>query len=134
MNVHVPVLCVYLIAQLTMIDLPYNAMCCRKRSLLVLNQFASEDVYIHAIFVGMADRRASKRAFRFFVCFGGALSTRHACRAIVALDLYTRNHFSESHGFTVRWPQTKGTASNERVQYMVSCLLTGAPRTKILTK
>ena len=28
----------------------------------------------------------------------GALSTRHACCAIVALDLYTRNRFSESVG------------------------------------
>ena len=55
-------------------------------------------LYKHAIFVGTVDRRASKRAFQFLCVLAGALSTHHACRAIVAVDLYTRNRFSESVG------------------------------------
>ena len=54
--------------------------------------------YKHVITFGTADRRASKHAFRFLCVLAGALLTRHTCRAIVALDLYTRNHFLESVG------------------------------------
>ena len=46
----------------------------------------------------MADRTVSKRAFGFLFVLAGALTTRHACRAIVVLDLYIRNRFSESVG------------------------------------
>ena len=67
--------------------------------------------YKHAISFGTADRRVSKRAFRFVYVLAGALSTRHACRAIVALDLYTRNHFSESVGSRFGGPGQKALAA-----------------------
>ena len=51
--------------------------------------------YKHAISLGTADRRAFQR---FLCVLVGALSTRHPWRAIVALDLYTHNRFSESMG------------------------------------
>ena len=41
------------------------------------------------------------------VFWPGALSTWHAWRAIVALDLYTRNHFSESMGSRFGGPGQK---------------------------
>ena len=44
---------------------------------------------------GMADRRVSKRALRSLGVLEGALSTRRAWRAIVVLDLYTRNRLLE---------------------------------------
>ena len=63
-------------------------------------------------FLGTADRRASKR---FLCVLAGALSTRHTWHAIVALDLYTRNRFSESMRSQFGGPGQKGTASNDRV-------------------
>ena len=62
----------------------------------------------------MADWRALKRAYRFLCVLAGALSTRHACRAIVALDLYTRSRFSESVGSRFGSPGQKALpAMNE---------------------
>ena len=50
----------------------------------------------------------------FCVFWPGALSARHACRAIVALDLYTRNRFSESVGSRFGGPGQKALpAMNE---------------------
>ena len=76
------------------------------------------------LFFGTADRRVSNRAFRFLCVLAGALSSRHAWRAIVALDLYTRNRFSKSMGSRFGGPRQKGTASNERVHFFVDfCLI-----------
>ena len=52
----------------------------------------------------------------------GALSTRHPRRAIALADV--TQSFLEVCGFMVRWPRTKGTASNERVHsFMDFCLI-----------
>ena len=70
--------------------------------------------YKHAISFGTADRRASKCALRFLCVLAGALSTRHAWRAIVALDLYTRQSFSKSMGSQFDGPGQKALqAMNE---------------------
>ena len=68
-------------------------------------------LYKDAIIFGTADRRA----FRFLCVLAGALSTRHACRAMVALDLYTRNNcFSQSVGSWFGGPGQKALpAMNE---------------------
>ena len=65
--------------------------------------------YKHAI--GTADQRASKRAFRFLCVLAGALSTRHACRVVVAPDLRTHNHFSESMGPWFGGPEQKALSA-----------------------
>ena len=64
-------------------------------------------LYKHKFFVGTADRRASKRAFRFFLCFGGSLvnTPRMACRRGAWL-VYTQS-FLGVHGVMVRWPRTE---------------------------
>ena len=55
-----------------------------------------------------------------FVCFGGSLVNTPR----MALDLYTRNCFSESMGSRFGSPEKKGTASNERVHSFVDfCLI-----------
>ena len=45
--------------------------------------------YKHKIVLGTADRRPSKGAFRFLWVLAGALSTRHAWRAIMAMNEFT---------------------------------------------
>ena len=85
--------------------------------------------YKHAIFVGTAIGECLNTHCDFCVFWPGALSTRHPWRAIARADVCTRNRFSEFVGSrfggpTVRWPQTKGTASNERVHSFVDfCII-----------
>ena len=70
------------------------------------------------------DQRASKRTFRFLCVFAGSLvnTSPVACHCAgwrVYMQVLLR-----VHGVTVRWPRTKGTASNERVHSFVDfCLI-----------
>ena len=75
--------------------------------------------YKHGISFGTADRRASKCAFRILCVLAGPLSTCHHGAWLVHMQ-----SFLGVHGFTVLWPRTKGTASDERVHSFVDfCLI-----------
>ena len=79
---------------------------------------------IHANILPIDNRRTFKHAFRFLCVWTGDLSTRHAWRAIVAPDLYTRNHFSESMGSRLGGPGQKARQTmNEFTLFVDFCLI-----------
>ena len=80
--------------------------------------------YVHAQILLIDNRRIFKHAFRFLHVWPGALSTRHAWRAIVLPDVYTCNCFSESMGSRFDGPGHKALQTmNEFTLFVDFCLM-----------
>ena len=93
----------------------------------LFNPFASEAVYIYAIFFPTACRTACKHAFCFFLVRPEAVSTRHSWLWQTLDDVYTRRCFSESEGTRFGAPGQKALPSGnewtEWNEWMDFCLI-----------
>ena len=75
---------------------------------------------IHAKILPIDNQRTFKHAFRFLCMWPGDLSTRHAWRAIVVPDLYTRNCLADSSaGVVIRY--FPGEVVDSRVSPALMC-------------